>query len=68
MPLFAKIKMEKNVFSKILKSHVYMYIFYFNILFPLDGHVLNGINYITNAFNLILIEPRAEARNQHVSH
>jgi len=58
---------EQNVFLKILKSHLYIF-FFFNVLFSLDGHIINGFNYITNAFNLILIEPRAEAWNQHVSH
>lgn len=59
--------MEQDFFLQILKSHLYIF-FYFNILFSLDGYIINGINYITNAFNLILIEPRAEAWNQHVSH
>lgn len=48
---------------KYLKSYIYI-----NVLFSVDGHIINGINYIANAFNLILIEPRAEAWNQHVSH
>lgn len=59
--------MELCFFQKILQSHLYIF-FYFNVFSWLDGHIINGINYITNAFNLILIEPRAEARNQHMSH
>lgn len=59
--------MEQNAFKKSLKSLLYIF-FYFNVLFSLDGHIINGINYITNTFNLILIEPRAEAWNQHVSY